>query len=65
MRLLFDLKSTQPQKHAKFHGAGKYGIAVFKKLVELAPNNVAVYYDEKVFLDPVVLKMIQEYNIPS
>lgn len=64
MRILFDLKSTQPQKHAKFHGAGKYGIAVFKRLAELAPNSVAVYYDENVFLDSTALSIIKEYNIP-
>lgn len=64
MRLLFDLKSTQPQKNAKFHGAGKYGLAIFKKFMELAPNNIAVYYDEKSYLDETVLKIIQTRNVP-
>lgn len=64
MRLLFDLKSTQPQKHAKFHGAGKYGIAVFKRLIDICPEKVAVYYDENAFLDESVLNIIQKKNIP-
>lgn len=64
MRLLFDLKSTQPQKHAKFHGAGKYGLAVFKRLVELAPEKVAVYYDEQAYIDENVLDIIRVKNIP-
>lgn len=63
-KILFDLTKTQPLNGTKFHGGGKYGIAVFKKIVELAPDKIAAYYNESLYIDSVVMKLCQENNIP-
>lgn len=65
MRLLFDLHSTQPQKNAKYHGAGKYGISLFKQLLQIAPESISVYYDDAAFLDESVAELIVEKKIPT
>lgn len=64
-RVLFDLKATQPIGNIKFHGGGKYGIAVFKKLAEIAPKNIAVFYDANLYLDDEVAELIKVNSMPS
>lgn len=64
-RILFDLKATQPIGNTKFHGGGKYGIAVFKKLAEIAPKNIAVFYDANLYLDNEVAELIKANSMPS
>lgn len=64
-RLLFDLSPTQPIGSSKFHGGGKYGIIVFKKFYELFPNNVAVYYDDKKYIDKEISAQINNKIYPA
>lgn len=59
MKILFDLSKTQPIGDSKFHGGGKYGIIVFKQLVKMAANRLAVYYDPNVYLDEDALSLIE------
>lgn len=49
MRLLFDLRATQPNPSGKSHGGGKYGIVVFFALME---ENVEMdcAYDSRLYL---------------
>ncbi|SHN08014.1 Glycosyl transferases group 1 [Fibrobacter sp. UWR3] len=61
-KLLFDLQVTQPQRKARFHGAGKYGIAIFKRLMQMAPDKLAVYYDENAYLDEDAVELIKKNN---
>ncbi|MBQ4520979.1 MAG: glycosyltransferase [Bacteroidaceae bacterium] len=64
MRLLYNLKATQPIGNTKFHGGGKYGLIVFKRLVEIAPDKVAVYYDDQSYLDEDTRRIIVQNNLP-
>lgn len=63
-KILFDLTKTQPVDGSKFHGGGKYGAVVFKKLVEKAPEKVAMFYNESVYLDPSIEELCMKFNIP-
>lgn len=65
MKLLFDLTKTQPIGGTKYHGGGKYGIQVFKKLVEIAPEKIAVFYNDELFLDEEVLSLLVQYHIKT
>lgn len=65
MRILFNLNATQPIGNTKFHGGGKYGLIVFKRIVEMAPNKVSVFYDNKAFLDEEVLDIINSNKLPQ
>lgn len=47
MKLLFDLTKTQPIAGSKYHGGGKYGIVVFRRLAELASEKIAVFYNDE------------------
>lgn len=62
-RIIFDLTSTQPIGTTKFHGGGKYGIAVFKRLIETSHDRVAVYFDDNKFLDNTCKELIDRYHI--
>ena len=64
-QLLFDLSATQQIGSTKFHGGGKYGIAVFKKLVELSPQSIAGFYNDKLSLDEEVQQLIKIHSIPT
>jgi len=64
-RILFDLTKTQQTSDGKFHGGGKYGIEVFKKLVELSPEKVAAYYNNNLYVNTEVLHLIKQFNIPT
>lgn len=63
MRLLFDLTKTQPIGCSKYHGGGKYGLVVFKHLLKLAPEKLAVYYNSNLYLDEETLELIHSYRL--
>ncbi|WP_173473409.1 glycosyltransferase [Fibrobacter succinogenes] len=62
-KILFDLTKTQPMNGTKFHGGAKYGIAIFKKLVDIAPDKIAAYYDDSIYIDESVIKLCHSKNI--
>lgn len=64
-RILFNLTATQPVGNVKFHGGGKYGISVFKKLIEISPSSVAAYYNDKLYLDEEVSLILKKESIPT
>lgn len=63
MKLLFNLSATQPIGKSKFHGGGKYGLAVFTQLANIAPSKIAVYYDDNAYLDAEAKRIIEENKI--
>ena len=65
MKILFNLSATQPIGKTKFHGGGKYGLIVFKRIVELAPEKIAVFYDKDAYLDENALNIIKKYKLPQ
>lgn len=64
-KILFDLTKTQPVNGSKYHGGGKYGKVVFKKLVEIAPEKIAAYYDSDKYIDESILELCHKNNIPT
>lgn len=64
MKILFNLSATQPIGKTKFHGGGKYGLIVFKRIVELAPEKIAVFYDKDAYLDEDAQNIIKTYKLP-
>ena len=64
-RIVFDLTKTQPQlcHNSKYHGGGKYGIAVFRKLSEMAPERLIAYYNDELYINDEIIKIIQDKNI--
>lgn len=64
-RVLFDLTATQPIGSIKFHGGGKYGISIFKKLAEIAPTAIAAYYNDNLYLDEEIILIINQKSIPT
>ena len=64
MKLLFDLTKTQPIAGSKYHGGGKYGIVVFRRLAELASEKIAVFYNDELYIDEEILQIIKGKNIP-
>lgn len=65
MKLLFDLTRTQPLGKTQMHGGGKYGIAVFLQLVRMFPEHIAAYYNDALYIDPIVLQTMHEKNITA
>lgn len=64
-KILFDLSVTQPIGATKIHGGGKYGIVVCKKLIEIAPEKVAVFYNPNVYLDESIKEILQSKHIET
>lgn len=64
-RILFDLTATQPIGSIKFHGGGKYGISVFKKLAEIAPTAIAAYYNDNLYLDEEIIITLKQKSIQT
>lgn len=62
-KILFDLTATQPCGDSKFHGGGKYGLVVFKRLMELAPERMAVYYDDRAYLAEEAKELIEQHHV--
>ncbi|SHK91982.1 glycosyltransferase family 1 protein [Fibrobacter sp. UWEL] len=63
-KILFDLTKTQPVNGSKYHGGGKYGLEVFYKLAETAPQSIVGFYNDDLFIEENVLKICQKNNIP-
>ncbi|MCR5763753.1 MAG: glycosyltransferase [Treponema sp.] len=65
MRLLYDLTATQPSPESKFHGGGAYGEVVFFKMLEyLDKFQMYCIYNAKSYINPGILKAIEQYKIP-
>lgn len=65
MRLLYDLTATQPSPESKFHGGGAYGEVVFFKMLEYLDDfQMYCIYDAKSYINPGILKAIEEHKIP-
>lgn len=62
-RIVFDLTKTQPINEIKFHGGAKYGIAIFKKLADIAPEKIVGYYDESKYIDESIIDICNSKNI--
>jgi len=64
IRLLFDLRATQPVGSSQYHGGGEYAKAVFRKLLQLMDKQeIAAFYDPSKWLDPTVSKLCQKHNV--
>lgn len=62
-KILFDLKGTQPTKSTKIHGGGRYGEMVLMRIMERGLE-VHCCYDSKKWLNPVIMTIIKENNVP-
>lgn len=65
-KIVFDLTKTQPlqSNNIKFHGGGKYGIEVFRRLVEIASDKIIAYYNNSCYISEEVSRLINLYQIP-
>ncbi|WP_458449412.1 glycosyltransferase family 4 protein [Fibrobacter sp.] len=63
-KILFDLTKTQPVDGSKYHGGGKYGIEVFKKLTTIDPEKIVAYYDDSRHIEQPLLELCREKQIP-
>lgn len=64
INFLYDLTAVQPSPQSKFHGGGEYGEVVFFKLLEhLDKIHLVAYYNSASYLNPDILKVIEEKNI--
>lgn len=64
-KVFFDLSACQPNRESKYHGGGVYGYIVFRELMKIAPERVAVYFSRSRFLEPDVLALIEKNDVPS
>lgn len=64
-RILFDLSKTQPLGNFKFHGGGKYGIEIFKRLAEYNPECLAAFYNDSIFIAPEIKEIVEKKEIPA
>ena len=62
MKLLFDLKATQPNLSGKRHGGGRYGEIIFFRMLE---RNISFscFYDSNLWINPLVLNACQKHNV--
>lgn len=63
MKLLFDLRVTQPMNGDKRHGGGKYGEIVLRRIIE-RKLSVSCSYDSTIWFNPEIKKIIEDNNIP-
>lgn len=63
-RILFDVTATQPIGNVKFHGGGKYGVVVLKKLIALSPCKIAVFLNDKLPVDEELSFLFKKHKIP-
>lgn len=61
--ILFDLEATQPNSSGKRHGGGKYGEAVFGRILQRGLP-VSAFYDSTKWLNPQLEQHLLEDNIP-
>lgn len=62
-RILFDLRKSQPSDGSRYHGGGKYGLEVFYKLAQIAPQKIVGFYDDSLFIEDEVLSICQQKQI--
>ena len=62
MKFLFDLRSTQPGGSGKRHGAGRYGEAIFRRMIELGIN-FSCYYDSRRWFNPDIKAVVENKEI--
>lgn len=62
MKLLFDLKATQPAGETKRHGGGLYGEIVLKKIIEEG-YSVVCFFDSKSWLNPDIQTLLRDKEI--
>lgn len=62
MKLLFDLKATQPNTSGKRHGGGKYGEIVFHRMVERGIK-FSCFYDSRRWLNPQIANLCKTAQI--
>lgn len=62
MKLLFDLKATQPNSSGKRHGGGRYGEIIFYRMIE-RQIKFACFYDSKLWINPKIQNICQQHNI--
>ena len=63
MRLLFDLRCTQPNDSGKRHGGGRYGEVIFFRMAELGLK-FHCFYDSSLWFSPDVKAVIEKNKIP-
>lgn len=63
MKLLFDLRATQPNLSGKRHGGGRYGEVIFFRMAEKGIK-FSCFYDSAKWLNPEVKKVTDEKGIP-
>lgn len=63
MKLLFDLRATQPNISGKRHGGGRYGEVIFFRMAEKGIK-FSCFYDSRNWFNPDVKKVIDERRIP-
>lgn len=62
MQLLFNLVATQPDIFSKFHGGGKYGEIIIRRIVE-RKLPVVCYYDSNKWFNPVVKSLLDTNGV--
>lgn len=62
MNFLFDLYVTQPNESGKRHGGGRYGEAVFYRMIERGIH-FSCFYDSRKWLNPNIEKSCKENKI--
>lgn len=62
MKLLFDLRSTQPDGNTKRHGGGKYGEIVLGRILQ-RHLPISCCYDSRLWINPEILTLLSDYQI--
>ena len=62
IKLLFDLRATQPNGSGKRHGGGRYGEVIFFRMAEKGLT-FGCYYDSRLWFNPDVKAVIDEKGI--
>ena len=62
MRLLYDLRATQPSGATKRHGGGRYGEIIFFRMAEMGLK-FGCFYDSRLWFNPDVKAVIDEKGI--
>lgn len=67
MKILFDLKASQPNGKSKFHGGGEYCKVVFERLLaQKGPDDIIdVFWDDKRQIDPGIQTLCRKNDTAS
>lgn len=57
------MRKSQPSDGSRYHGGGKYGLEVFYKLAQIAPQKIVGFYDDSLFIEDEVLSICQQKQI--